>query len=153
MILDRLENSDRYAFLGSRFAKAFELLTTQDLTAQEAGNYEVDGKKLYYMVQNYTTKPKEERRFESHRIYADIQVVFSGRETMGLTQVTGLEVQTPYEGEKDIIFFATPSEYMDLKMSSGDFIVLFPGEAHMPQCQWGGPAQVSKIVFKVALED
>lgn len=153
MILDRLENSDRYAFLGPRFAKAFELLRTGNLTAQEAGNYEVDGKKLYYMVQNYTTKPKEERRFESHRAYADIQAVFSGRESMGLTQVTGLEVQTPYEEEKDIMFFTTPAEYTDLKMNAGDFVVLFPGEAHMPQCQWNGPAQISKIVFKVAIED
>jgi len=153
MILDRLENSARYEFLGKRFARAFELLKTGNLTAKEAGNYEVDGKKLYYMVQNYTTKPKEERRFESHRIYADIQVVFSGREAMGLTQVTGLEVQNPYDNAKDIMFFETPTDYTELKMVAGEFVVLFPGEAHMPQCQWDGPAQVSKIVFKVSLED
>lgn len=153
MIFDRLENSDRYAFLGPRFAKAFELLKSQDLIAQEAGNYEVEGRKLYYMVQNYTTKPKEERRFESHRVYADIQVVFSGRELIGLTPVTGLEVQTPYEEEKDIMFFSTPADYSELKLTGGDFVVLFPGEAHMPQSQWEGPAQIAKIVFKVALED
>ena len=153
MILDRLENSARYEFLGKRFARAFELLKTGNLTAKEAGNYEVDGKKLYYMVQNYTTKPKEERRFESHRIYADIQVVFSGREAMGLTQVTGLEVQNPYDNAKDIMFFETPTDYTELKMVAGEFVVLFPEEAHMPQCQWDGPAQVSKIVFKVSLED
>ncbi len=153
MILDRLDNSDRYSFLGPRFAKAFELLRTQDLTAQEAGNYEVDGKRLYYMVQNYTTKPRDERRFESHRVYADIQIVFSGRETIGLTPVKGLEVQTPYETEKDIMFYSTPADYTELKLTGGDFVILFPDEAHMPQCQWEGPAQISKIVFKVALED
>ncbi|TFH36204.1 MAG: DUF386 domain-containing protein [Dehalococcoidia bacterium] len=153
MILDRLENSARYEFLGKRFARAFELLKTGNLTAKEAGNYEVGGTKLYYMVQNYTTKPKEERRFESHRIYADIQVVFSGREAMGLTQVTGLEVQNPYDNAKDIMFFETPTDYTELKMVAGEFVVLFPEEAHMPQCQWDGPAQVSKIVFKVSLED
>ncbi len=153
MILDRLDNSARYEFLGRRFAQAFQLLRTGDLTAKEPGNYEVEGKKLYYMVQNYNTKPREERRFESHRIYADIQVVFSGRETMGLTQVKGLDVQTPYDDAKDIMFFGTPPDYTELKMSAGDFVVLFPNEAHMPQCQWDGPAQVSKVVFKVALED
>jgi biofilm protein TabA len=153
MILDRLENSARYEFLGKRFARAFELLKTGNLTAKEAGNYEVDGKKLYYMVQNYTTKPTEERRFESHRIYADIQVVFSGREAMGLAPVTGLAVQTLYDSAKDIIFFETPADYTELKMVAGEFVVLFPGEAHMPQCHWGGPAQVSKIVFKVSLEE
>ena len=152
MILDKLENSARYASLGKRFAKAFELLKTGNLTAKEAGNYEVDGKKLYYMVQSYNTKPKEERRFESHRVYADIQVVFSGREAMGLIPAAGLEVKTPYDEAKDIMFFATPEDYTELKMVAGEFVVLFPGEAHMPQCQWNGPAQVSKVVFKVLLE-
>ena len=153
MILDRLENSARYEFLGRRFTEAFTLIKTGNLTAKEAGNYEVDGKKLYYMVQNYTTKPQQERRFESHRVYADIQVVFSGREMMGLTQVAGLKVESAYEEEKDIMFFGTPADYTALKMGAGDFVVLFPGEAHMPQCQWDGPAQVSKIVFKVSLYD
>jgi YhcH/YjgK/YiaL family protein len=153
MILDRLENSARYEFLGKRFAQAFTLLRTGNLAAKEAGNYEVDGKKLYYMVQNYNTKPKEERRFESHRVYADIQVVFSGREMMGLTKVAGLDVKTPYEDAKDIMFFGTPADYTELKMETGDFVILFPGEAHMPQTQWDGPAQVSKVVFKVSLYD
>lgn len=153
MILDDLENSARYECLGRRFSQAFTLLRTGNLAAKEAGNYEVDGKKLYYMVQHYNTKPREERRFESHRVYADIQVVFSGRETMGFTKVSGLDVQTPYDDNKDIMFFGTPADYTELKMEAGDFVVLFPGEAHMPQCQWGGPAQVVKVVFKVMLSD
>ncbi len=152
MILDRMENSARYEHLGNRFARAFELLRSGDLAARESGNYEVEGKKLYYMVQNYTTRPVAERRFESHRVYADIQAVFSGREAMGLTQATGLDVQTPYEEAKDIMFFGTPADYTELKLGPGDFVVLFPGEAHMPQCQWNGPAQVTKIVFKVLLD-
>lgn len=153
MILDRLENTSRYGSLGKRFAKAFELLRTGNLTAKEAGNYEVDGRKLYYMVQSYATKPSSERRFESHRAYADIQVVFSGREAMGFTQVTGLEVQTPYDATKDIMFFGTPADYTELKMEAGNFVILYPGEAHMPQCQWAGASLVSKVVFKVLLED
>jgi len=152
MILDRLENSAKYACLGPRFVKAFELLRAGNLMAKEAGTYEVDGRKLYYMVQNYTTKPSEERRFEAHRVYADIQVVFSGREVMGVSQPAGLEMKTPYDEAKDILFFGTPADYTALKMSAGEFVVLFPGEPHMPQCQWDGPAQVGKVVFKVAIE-
>jgi len=153
MILDRLENSARYESLGKRFAQAFQLLRTGNLSAKEAGSYEVDGRKLYYLVQTYVTKPASERRFESHRRYADIQVVFSGREMMGFTQVKGLDVQTPYDDSKDIMFFGTPADYTELKMQAGEFVVLYPGEAHMPQCQWEGPAQVSKVVFKVLIGD
>jgi biofilm protein TabA len=153
MILDSLENSTRYDRLGKRFAQAFELLRTGNLTAKEAGNYEVDGRKLYYMVQTYSTKPISERRFEAHRVYADIQVVFSGREMMGFTKVAGLDVQTPYDATKDIIFFGTPADFTELKMDAGQFVVLYPGEAHMPQCYWEAPSQVSKVVFKVQIGD
>ncbi len=153
MILDRLENSARYECLGKRFAQAFEMLRTGNLKEKESGNYEVDGRNLYYMVQTYATKPASERRFESHRSYADIQVVFSGREVMGFTQVTGLDVQTPYDQAKDIMFFGTPADFTELKMSAGEFVVLYPGEAHMPQCHWANPSQVNKVVFKVRLGD
>ncbi len=153
MILDRIENSARYEHLGKRFAQAFELLRIGNLTAKDAGSYEVDGKRLYYMVQNYGTKPASERRFESHRLYADIQVVFSGRETMGFAQATGLEVTTQYDTAKDIMFFATPSDYTELKMAMREFVVLYPGEAHMPQCEWSAPSHVSKVVFKVLIGD
>jgi len=153
MILDKLDDSARYESIGNRFAQAFTLLRTGNLAAKEPGSYEVDGRKLYYSVQHYNTKPHAERRFESHQVYADIQVVFSGREIMGLTGLTGLSVQAPYDREKDIMFFSTPGDYTELKMGPGEFIVLFPGEAHMPQCQWDGPAQVVKVVFKVMMGD
>ncbi len=152
MVLDKVENAARYAALGKRFAESFELLRTGNLGAKDAGTYEVDGKKLYYMVQRYMTKPAVERRFESHRKYADIQVVLSGREVMGYRQVQGLEVTSPYDEVKDIMFFSTPAEYTELKMGAGEFVVLFPEDAHMPQVHWSSPAQVVKIVFKVLLE-
>ncbi|MBN1152225.1 MAG: YhcH/YjgK/YiaL family protein [Dehalococcoidia bacterium] len=153
MILDSVDNSVRYESMGKRFAHAFTLLRNGNLAAKEPGSYEVDGRNLYYMVQQYNTKPSEERRFESHRVYADIQAVFSGREAMGVTKIAGLEVQTPHDEAKDIMFFTTPADYTELKMEAGDFVVLFPGEVHMPQCQWDGPAQVVKVVFKVKIAD
>jgi len=152
MLLDRVENSVLYAAIGKRFAQSFDLLKTGNLGSKEAGTYEIDGKKLYYMVQRYTTKPAVERRFESHRKYADIQAVLSGREITGYRHVRGLEMTTPYDEAKDIMFYSTPSEYTELKMGAGEFVVLFPDDAHMPQVQWSAPAQVVKIVFKVLLE-
>ncbi len=152
MILDKIENGNKYKCLSGRFAKAFEILKSGELESKEEGKYEVDGAALYYMVQRYVTKPVEERRFESHRRYADIQAVLSGKEAMGYTQVAGLEVTSAYDEEKDIMFFQTPDDYTNLKMNSGEFVVLFPDEAHMPQLQLGGPSQVLKIVFKVLVD-
>jgi len=152
VILDKIENGGKYASMSSRFAKAFEMLASGDLGSKEDGKYEVEGTDLYYMVQRYVTKPLEERRFESHRRYADIQAVLSGKEAMGYIQAEGLEVTAAYDDTKDIMFFATPASYTNLEMGSGEFVVLFPDEAHMPQVQLGGPSQVTKIVFKVLVD-
>lgn len=152
MILDKIENGSKYASMSDRFAKAFEMLKSGDLGSKEDGKYEVDGKDLFYMVQRYVTKPAEERRFESHRRYADIQAVLSGKEAMGYIQAEGLEVTAAYDDTKDIMFFDTPASFTNLEMGSGEFVVLFPDEAHMPQVQLGGPAQVTKIVFKVLVD-
>ncbi|HHE41381.1 MAG TPA: DUF386 domain-containing protein, partial [Dehalococcoidia bacterium] len=75
MILDRITNGERYACLSRDFARAFELLKQGDIARKEEGKYEVEGNRLYFMVQNYITKLAEERRFEAHRRYADIQAV------------------------------------------------------------------------------
>jgi biofilm protein TabA len=152
VILDKIENGGKYACLSSRFAKAFEILQSGELEGKEEGKYEVEGAELYYMVQRYVTKPAEERRFESHRRYADIQAVLSGKEVMGYIQSDGLEVTAAYDDTKDIMFFDTPASFTNLEMASGEFVVLFPDEGHMPQVQLGGPAQVLKIVFKVLVD-
>ena len=153
MIHDKIETTGKYKALSEGFARAFELLQQGDIASKEDGRYEVDGDKLFYMVQNYVSQPVGECRFESHRRYADIQAVFAGREAMGYTQPGGLEVQTPYDEAKDIMFFATPADYTMLKLAAGEFVVLFPGEGHMPKCQSGGPMKIRKIVFKVLIED
>jgi biofilm protein TabA len=152
MILDKIGKGSKYAGLSQRFARAFELLAQGDIASKEDGKYEVDGDRLFFMVQNYTTKPAEERRFESHRRYADIQAVYSGREAMGYCQIDGLEVTAAYDESKDIMFFATPDGYTNLRLEAGEFVVLFPDEAHMPQAQLDGPSQVRKIVFKVLID-
>ncbi len=153
MILDRITNGERYACLSRDFARAFELLKQGDIARKEEGKYEVEGNRLYFMVQNYITKLAEERRFEAHRRYADIQAVFSGREAIGYRQAEGLEVQTEYDASKDIEFFETPDVYTSLQLEAGEFVVLFPGEAHMPQLQLSGPSQIRKIVFKILLSE
>jgi len=153
MILDTIDNGKKYSCLSPRFARAFDTLQNLDVANLKDGTYELEGRDLYYMIQTYATKPIEERRFESHTRYADIQAVYSGCEMMGYTQARGLEVTTPYEEAKDIVFFATPNEYTPLRLNAREFVVLFPDEAHMPQCQCDSPSQVRKVVFKVLVTE
>ena len=56
MVVDRLENLEKYASLNPLFAKAMEYLKTTDLNAQELGKVKLQGDDL---VVNFSqTKPK-----------------------------------------------------------------------------------------------
>jgi YhcH/YjgK/YiaL family protein len=81
MILDTLAQWRTYAALSPRLAKGFAFLETVSPTAA-LGRHEIDGDDVFALVQRYTTKPIEERVFESHRKYIDIQYVLQGREVM-----------------------------------------------------------------------
>ena len=81
--------------------------------------------------------------------HIDIQVLLKGRERIGwLPRAQCQEPQAPYDKEKDVIFFEdTPASYVDLV--PGDFVILYPEDAHAPLI--GGGGAVSKLVVKIRL--
>ena len=105
MILDRLENSFVYAQLDRRFAAGFAYLRETDLTNVPDGRYEIDGSNVVAIVQAYATKPRSAGRWEAHRDHADIQYVVTGAERMGVVPMDGMQLQPPYDPEKDVEFY------------------------------------------------
>ncbi|MCX6550067.1 MAG: YhcH/YjgK/YiaL family protein, partial [Acidobacteria bacterium] len=144
-----IARAHRYHALDARLARAFEFLQQTDLAALEEGRYELDGANLYALVQHYTTKRPDQGRWEAHQRYADLQCVVTGTERMGygpLDRFTGLG----YDAEKDVEFLTGSGDYLQLK--AGEFVVLWPGEVHMPQMAVDAPGPVKKIVVKIAVD-
>ena len=73
MIVDRLANLDLYRGLAPRWVKALEFLRDSDLLSLSLGRHDLDGDRLFALVQDYETKPTEQCRWEAHRRYCDIQ--------------------------------------------------------------------------------
>jgi len=152
MIVDNIENAYLYTGLSNGLTKAFEILKDKTLIQKNDGRYEVDGDKLYYIVQHYTTKPREECKLEAHKKYIDVQFVASGKEIIYHTSVNGLKTETPYDQTKDVAFYKTPAKLTAINLTSGMFCFLFPQDAHIPGCQLDGPSNVHKIVVKVKMD-
>jgi len=151
MIVDRIENALLYAALNNRFKKAFEILKDKTLIQKSDGRYEVDGDKLYYIVQHYTTKPREECKLEAHKKYIDVQFIASGQEIIYYTTLNGLKIETPYDQTKDVAFYKVPVDLTAVNLRPGMFCILFPQDAHIPGCQIDGPSNVHKVVVKVKM--
>lgn len=150
MILDTLDHLDRYADLNPRFAGAFAFL--RGVRGHEApGRHEIDGENVFALVQAYATRPAEGALFEAHRRYIDVQFVHSGRETILWAPLAAMREPTqPYDGAKDAALWPLVPEATPLHLGPGHCAILFPEDAHAPCLEWETPAQVFKVVVKVA---
>lgn len=152
MIVDKLENTEKYWPVSPLIKKAFEFLKETDLSALPQGRTDIEGDNLFALHQTYETGAESEKRLEAHRKYMDIQFLVKGGECMGYCSNTDLPVQTPYDPDKDIEFFKD-SPVMSLLIDQGDFALFFPGEPHKPSCHHPNSKdhKVEKIVLKIKI--
>lgn len=149
MILDQLSQSRRYiqTLPGLDIALGFlERLTP----AAADGRYDLDGARVYCLVQRYRTRDAAEAKFEAHRRYADVQCLLAGRETILWAPLPVLGAVTEaYLAERDVEFYQRPAAATALRLEPGRFVVLFPNDGHAPGLECGGPTDVVKAVVKV----
>lgn len=148
MILDTLENSDRYVALHPLFPAAFRYLRRNDLATLPVGRIEIDGERLFALPQEPDGRGREGARLEAHRKYIDIQVTVSGHEEIGWKALEDCKTVTePYRDDKDIMFFGDlPDSWTRVK--AGQFVIYWPGDAHAPL---GGQGPLRKVVLKIAV--
>lgn len=107
------------------------------------------GAGVFALEQAYQAKPPAEGKWEGHERMIDVQVVVSGRELMGVIEVSGLKLTEDYRAERDLMFFAPAEGGSILKVGPGGVAVFFPEDAHMPSLADGAPEVVRKTVVKV----
>lgn len=147
MIFDSIENAKLYYGLGERFQKAFEYLSSVDFTELKPGRYEIDGDNIYALVQKYMTKDPDDGNWEAHQNYIDLQYVFSGSETFGVVNSDYLDEVSDYDDEKDVVLLEGEGDF--LQLNDGEFVVVFPHEAHMPGMAVEENEEVLKVVVKI----
>lgn len=149
MIIDLLANAHRYEGLGPTIQRGFDFLRRADLAALAPGIHELDGRAFYVNVQAFTTRLLAEGRWEAHRRYIDLHYVFAGCERIGYAPAGSL---TPgaYDAGSDFMSLAGAAGGL-LPVRSGTFMLLWPGEAHMPGVAVEDPAPIRKVVVKIAV--
>ena len=150
MIIDMTDNASFYNGLDKGISRALEYLKNTDFSKIPPGRYDIDGERLYVMVQEYETKPKAKGVWEAHRRYIDVQYLAEGVEAMGYAHIGNLTVQQEYSHEKDYELLSGKGDFFTAR--AGMFVVFFPHDAHMPSLARGAPAAVKKVVVKVMKE-
>lgn len=148
VILDTLSSASAHRGLGSRFNAAFDWLATFKPETPD-GRYDIEGDQVFALVQSYDTAPATEKKFEAHRIYADVQFVAAGIEVIYYAPTSDLTVAKEYDPEKDYLLYGEPPAATPLRMAPGTFAVFLPHDGHKPGCTNGVPARMKKVVVKV----
>lgn len=144
MVLDQLSNGSRYAALHPLFGRAFEFLET--VRTLPDGRHDIDGDRLYVLMQEADGKGHKAARLEAHRTYIDIQLTLEGIEEIGWSPLAACR-PTDFDKTRDIGFF-DDRPHIWLTLPPAHFAIFFPTDAHAPL---GGMGKLRKAVIKVAV--
>ena len=151
MIVTHLERLEEQAALSTALRCALAFLRRAQTQNLADGKIEIDGERVYAVVQSYETLGNNEWIFEGHRKYIDIQFIAAGEEIVGWASLEHATVTAPYDEAKDMWLGTVPSNAITpVRLSAGQVAVFYPADAHAPKHSTDAPTRVKKILVKVA---
>lgn len=149
MIIDTLENAERYTSIHPLFAKAFEYIKSLDLKAAEIGKSDLsESLKIIVSEKEGLTAAESAAKFECHNKNIDIQLCISGTEQIGWKpRSTCSSLKAEYNEEKDVSFYNDAPD-MHFQLSDNQFAIFFPEDVHAPMI---GEGVIKKMVVKVKI--
>lgn len=147
MIFGNMQNMREYSFLETGLLECFAYAGTHNLAELKPGSYEIDGKRLFVNIVEYTTTIPENRIWEAHRKYLDLHLMLNGTEQIDLNFISNMEQKDyvaaddflPLEGEKN----------SSVILKSSDFLICYPNDGHRTAVAVGTPEKVKKAIFKL----
>jgi YhcH/YjgK/YiaL family protein len=153
MIFDELENLEKYSCV-PKIGQIAKYLKETDVFKLETGDKEIEGRDLYVKALKYFPKKAEENKFEIHKKYADVQIMFKGTEKMQTTNRQNLIKLKGYDEKRELEFFDAEKDISDIVIRAGEFIIFLPQDVHKPGCLYQASDEpVLKLVFKIKMED
>jgi YhcH/YjgK/YiaL family protein len=146
MIFDNLSNFNRYS---SVFSDVYDYLRNEDINKITVGKHIIN-ENLFVLVNELETKPLDKIIFENHYEYIDIHIVLKGTEKYYYSNKQHLSVTKKYEIDGD--YELLEGEGHPLIVSSNNFVVFFPDEAHLSGISAENSSEnIKKLIFKVKI--
>ena len=134
---------------GNAVRRALDYLSALD-TSNLPSRQELEGNKMYVMLQSPVTEAFEERLAEAHLRHADIHLVLEGEEWQGFAASSeGNVIAENKLADSDYALFRHVENEGRIRLRPGDFSIYWPGEIHRPNCHLQGPIGLTKLVVKI----
>lgn len=147
MILDTLKNRDLYPI--NNIDLYLEWVDHRIKSPLEAGREELE--KGAYALICFNETAEEIGQFETHEQFIDVHIVISGSERIAYAPIENLIEAVAYQADKDFALY-TGDNLAHCTLNEGMFMVLFPGEGHIPNIRSiDSDTSVCKIVLKIPI--
>ena len=152
MIVTDLKHIEYQVPMTPALQKAIAFLRKRDIDNLPYGKAEIDGDRIFAIIQRYETVRTDPPKFEFHRKYIDVQFIVSGEETIGWAPMESMTITEAYHADKDICFGKVASgKWTPVRLHAGKLAMLRPEDAHAPKLATAAPSPVMKIVVKIAV--
>ena len=145
MVLDSLDNLEKYVSLNPLFADVVEYIRKTDLAAHEPGKDIIKGDDLFVNYIVAKGKTPEEAKLETHNRMVDIQIPISCAETMGYTHRKDLP-EAEYNPDNDMTLYEGPAQQY-ITVNPGSFVIFFPQDGHAPCIST--ESRIQKLIIKI----
>lgn len=150
MILDYLDRAHHYQGLEQPFQKAFTWLKETNLDTLAKGRYEIQGDRVFALVNEYETVDPSGERMEAHRAHIDLQYVVRGTELVGHDFLRDQQPSKAYDEHTDFMLFDEKPSFFS-RFGEGMFAIFYPEDLHMPNLRADGQTCVKKVVVKIKI--
>lgn len=150
MILAKNSQAAQYLGIHPNLDLALEHITPEFLESLGNERVEIKGEDVYCTKFSYDTVADDEAFFEAHKSYLDIHIMLEGFERVEISSPDSLREIEEMRG-KDFWAYRGAGEH-SLILRPGNFLVVFPDDAHKIKMRADGKAWVTKAVFKVRIQ-
>lgn len=147
MIYDKLSNITLYKGLSKNLDTAIQFISTHDLNELPLGKTTIDGDLVYINVMETKAQPIEERKYEVHKNYMDIQIDLIGTERVDTGDYHQVTLED-YHQENDVAA-ASSEDLVQCILGPGNFIICMAREPHKPNIAVSDDTFLKKAVVKV----
>ena len=149
MIYAKHKDAPAYRGIHPNLDLALAHITPEFLASVGPERVELKGGDVYATRFTYETVPEDESFFEAHRKYLDIHIMTAGSEGV---EIAPPEALTEFDRAETNDFYAYRGQGdYKLTLTPGNFLVVFPGDAHRIKMRLNEPETVSKVVFKIKI--
>ncbi len=145
MVVDTLDNLERYVSLNPLFAEVVKFVKENDLASLEVGKHIIQGADLFLNIAVAHGKAEEDAVIETHRKMIDIQIPLDNEETYGYSPLAALP-DVEYNAEKDITKYPGVKAQTLVTCKPGQFAIFWPEDGHQPCI---GKGDIHKAIFKI----